>query len=258
MKEPDTRIAVTLFNVRKHCKTLEDLDATLKRLSDIGYRAVQISAIPDYPPEAVRELLDKHGMFCCATHEKLDACLGDVEKIAARLKVYGCDFAALGSPGQDFLNDDRAPELPGVLENISREFSEHGIRFGFHNHHRELEKFGARTLLDEIYARTSGLCAEIDVHWIQRGGGNPVSWIRRVAGRMPVVHLKDYSIVNGEPAFSEIGQGNLEWNEILAALRETEVRWYVVEQDKPAGDRDIFDSMEISYKKLVELGADKL
>ncbi len=258
MGAPDTRIAVTLFNLRQSCQTLEDLDRTLERLKSIGYQAVQISAIPEFDPAEVRRLLDNHGIHCCATHEKLDDCQNSLDKIVSKLEAYGCNFAALGSPGKDFLNPDGAAKLPGILENISRQFSAHGISFGFHNHHREFEKFGSRALLEEIYDNTTELCAEIDVHWVQRGGGNPVSWIKKVAGRMPVVHLKDYAIVDGEPAFCEIGEGNLEWEPIMAALRETDVRWYVIEQDRPVGDRDIFESMEISYTKLVELGANQL
>ncbi len=258
MKEPDTRIAVTLFNVNKRCKTIEDLDKTLGRLKEIGYRAVQISAIPEYEPSEVRQLLDNHDMFCCATHENLDNCRNNFDKIVSKLKTYGCTFAALGSPGKHLLNPEGAAELPGILEEISLRFDEHGISFGFHNHHREFEKFNKKPLIEDIYDNTTKLCAEIDVHWVQRGGGNPVTWIKRVAGRMPVVHLKDYAIVDGEPVFCEIGQGNLEWEPIMEALRQTGVRWYVVEQDRPFRDRDIFESMDISYKKLVELGANRI
>ncbi len=258
MGAPDTRIAVTLFNLRKHCQTLEDLDKTMERLRTIGYRAVQISAIPEFEPEEIRRVLDAHGIHCCATHENLDNCQNNLDKIVSKLEAYGCNFAALGSPGKDLLNSEGAKKLPDMLEKISRQLRTHGISFGYHNHHREFEKFGNRPLLEEIYDNTSELCAEIDVHWVQRGGGNPVTWIKRVAGRMPVVHLKDYTILNGEPAFCEIGEGNLEWEPIMEALRQTGVRWYVVEQDRPFRDRDIFESMEISFKKLVELGANRI
>ena len=37
MKAPDTKIAVTLFNLREYCKSYEDLDETLGKVKDIGY-----------------------------------------------------------------------------------------------------------------------------------------------------------------------------------------------------------------------------
>jgi len=45
MKEPDTKIGVTLFNLRDYCKTAEDLDSTLAKIKEIGYQAVQVSGV---------------------------------------------------------------------------------------------------------------------------------------------------------------------------------------------------------------------
>ena len=38
MKAPDSQIAVTLYNLRDYCKTESDLDKTLDKVCDIGYR----------------------------------------------------------------------------------------------------------------------------------------------------------------------------------------------------------------------------
>ena len=130
-------------------------------------------------------------------------------------------------------------------------------RVGYHNHCLEFSKSeSGKILLAELYDRTTELCAEIDLHWVARGGANPVSWIKRVAGRMPVVHFKDFVIVDNEPQFCKIGEGNLEWLDIIQACAETNVRWYVVEQDLPFGDRDIFESVKISFDNLKKMGVE--
>ena len=98
------------------------------------------------------------------------------------------------------------------------------------------------------------LYAEIDVHWVTRGGGSPVRWIYKVAGRMPVVHFKDLVIVDDKPVFCEIGEGNLDWPGIIKACEDINVRWYSIEQDTPFGDRDIFDSIAISFNNLKAMG----
>ena len=46
MEAPNTKVALTLFTLRHHCTTPEAFDRTIRRLRDIGYRAVQISAVP--------------------------------------------------------------------------------------------------------------------------------------------------------------------------------------------------------------------
>ena len=61
-------------------------------------------------------------------------------------------------------------------------------------------------------------------------------------------------IGNNEPAFCEIGEGNLDWPAIIEACRETGVRWYSIEQDALFQNRDIFDSIKISFDNLKAMG----
>ena len=70
--------------------------------------------------------------------------------------------------------------------------------------------------------------------------------------RMPVVHLKDMVVLNGQQAMAEVGEGNLNWPAILQACREAGVEWYAVEQDEC--QRDPFESLKISYDNLKAMG----
>lgn len=97
MKAPDSQIAVTLYNLRDYCKTESDLDKTLDKVCDIGYRAVQVSGTP-LPADVIRKQLDSHNLYCCATHEGLDTLKGDPAALIDRLQTLECDFTALGAP----------------------------------------------------------------------------------------------------------------------------------------------------------------
>lgn len=253
---PDTKIAVTLFNLREHCKTLSDLSATLARVKEIGYEAVQISGVGPIPPEDIRKCLDDNGIYCCATHESFDDFKNDCAKMIERMKILGCDFTAIGGAGKSYNRRGGAVDLAADLNKVGEQLKAGGIRFGYHNHHGEFQHYEEKSFMEILVEKTSpeDVCFEIDVHWVQRGGGSPASWIRRVAGRIPVAHFKDYSIVESEPVFVEIGEGNLEWPEILKACDYADTRWYVVEQDLPAGDRDIFASMAISFNNMKSMG----
>jgi len=258
MKKPETKIAVTLFNLRDFCKTAEDLDATLEKVRDIGYEAVQISGIGPIDTLEVKELLEKHKLYCCATHENLPNLRENFDSIVDKLKLWECDFTALGHPGNDCWSLEGMKKLAAELDGIGAKFKTESIKFGYHNHHCEFVKFSDKTFLEEIYLRSSpeNLYAEIDVHWVARGGGSPVKWIYNVAGRMPVVHFKDFVIVNNEPVFCEVGEGNLDWKAIIKACEKTNVRWYSVEQDTPFGNRDIFESIKISFNNLKKMGVE--
>jgi sugar phosphate isomerase/epimerase len=54
------------------------------------------------------------------------------------------------------------------------------------------------------------------------------------------------------PIMAEIGEGNLNWPEVLKACREAGVQWYIVEQD--FCQRDPFESLGISLKNLRGMG----
>ena len=257
MKIPETKIAVTLFNLSKYCQNTKDLDASLEKVKNIGYEAVQVSGIgADISPAEVKELLEKHKLYCCATHENLKNLREDFNSIVAKLKLWDCNFAALGHPGNDFWSGEGVITLANELDEIGAKFKNEGIKFGYHNHNCEFAKYTNKTFLQELYERTNpeNLYAELDVHWVTRGGGSPVKWIYYLAGRMPVIHFKDFVVVDNKPAFCEIGEGNLDWQGIIKACEETNVRWYSIEQDAPFGDRDIFDSIEISFNNLKAMG----
>jgi len=254
---PETQIAITLYGLREHCGTEEAFDTTLARLKEIGYGAVQFSGVSaDIPPGTVRRLLDRHELYCCAAHDSLENYRNRFDEVVEKMRTLNCSFTALGYPGEEWFRPGGAAELAEILNDLTRRFREEGITFGYHNHHREFASFGDAVFLEELAEKTdsSGTAFEIDTHWVQRGGGRPDLWISRMAGRCPVLHLKDFRIIEDAPVFAEPGEGNLHWPSILQAASEAGVRWYVVEQDSPVPERDIFASAALAYENLREMG----
>ena len=254
MKVPDTKIAVTLFNLRDHCQTAEDLDKTFGKLRNIGYQAVQISCIGPIEHTEVKRLLDKHQMYCCATHESLPNLRNNFDDIVAKMKLWECDFTALGYPGDDCWSLEGMIALAKELDEIGARFKAEGLKLGFHNHHYEFVKYTDKTFLEEIHNRAPNLYSELDVYHTAGGGGNPSKWIYDLAGKIPVIHFKDFAIINREPISCEIGEGNLDWPSIIKACEDTNIRWYSIEQDDPLPHREIFDSVELSFNNLKAMG----
>lgn len=84
----------------------------------------------------------------------------------------------------------------------------------------------------------------MDVFWVSVGGGDPVELLRRYAGRVPLIHLKDkaagtpvqYNEAVAGTAFKEVGAGTLDFAAILRAASTAGVKHYFVEQDSTPGD----------------------
>ena len=62
--------------------------------------------------------------------------------------------------------------------------------------------------------------------------------------------MKDTAYINGQSMMTEIGNGNLEWKNIVAAADEAGCKWYIVEEDTCPGNP--FDSLKQSYEYIKE------
>jgi len=157
----------------------------------------------------------------------------------------------------------------------AKRLADNGIRLYYHNHHIEFAKYDGKLLLDIIADRAPQVGLELDVHWIQRGGKDPVATIRKYRDRVAMIHLKDYrigqlpaeafdSLAKGDFAafmtaftgvvqFAEVGEGNLEFGDIITEAVDSSAEYLLVEQDDLYG-RDVFDCLQTSYDNLVALG----
>ena len=249
-----SQIAAQLYTVREFTKTPDDLAATLKKVADIGYEAVQLSAVCEMDPAALRELADAAGVAICATHIGYPQMADDPAAVIATHRAYGCTYAGIGGLPGEYRSAEGFARFATEASATARRLAEGGIKFVYHNHNFELEKFGDRTGLQTLYEDSdpAAFLSEIDTYWVQAGGGSPAAWIRKLKGRAPCVHLKDMTMQGREQIMAEVGEGNLDWPAILEACAAAGTEWYIVEQD--TCQRDPFESLAISLKNLKAMG----
>lgn len=247
------KLAAQLYTVRQFTQTTEGLRTSLKKVQAIGYPAVQVSGIGPIPDADVKAIADECGLQICITHVRPSEALWDnLDAVIAQHKLWDCPNVAIGSMPKAYRDAGEAGyhQFAADANRIGEQLYQAGLTFSYHNHSFEFERFGARTGLEILYGETDPryVRAELDTYWIQHGGADPVVWIQKMKQRMPVVHLKDLAVVNGEQVMAEIGEGNLNWPAILKACQDAEVEWYAVEQD--VCRRDPFESLRMSYENL--------
>ena len=249
-------VGAQLYTLREYLKTIEDLRTTLKKVADIGYTAVQISGFGPMDAKDVARAMEDSGLTVAATHIDWAQLLDDVDTVIEEHKMWSCRHVAIGGLSDEYYSIDGMKKFLDELAPVAERLAAEGMDFSYHNHSHELARHGDRTWLEMLYeqADPKHLKAEIDTYWIQHGGGDPAQWVRRCAGREPLLHLKDMVITaEREQRYAEIGEGNLNWEEILGAAADGDVEWYLVEQDE-CYDRDPFESMAISYRNLRGMG----
>ena len=260
-KKLNAKLSAQLYTLRDFCKTAEDFAKTMKRVRKIGYRHVQISGIGPIPACEVRAILDDTGLTAIGAHIGLNDFRENLPSVIERCHTWGTEYVAIPwMPASQITSGAGWKAHAKEFSKYGKLLQKEGITVQYHNHCFEFQKYKLGTKLMtglEILYRESDakyLQAEIDTHWVARGGGNPATWIRGMKGRTDQVHFKDMVILNDQPVMAEIGQGNLEWDAIIAACAEAGVKDVIVEQDICPITNDPFKSLEISYKFLKAKG----
>ena len=263
---------------------------TLRRVREIGYTAVEISQIP-MTPENVAELLrarDELGIDIAALSATLTTSPGmggeslttDFDKIVDDCETLGTTMLRMGMlPFDAMASLEKVLAFCDATDDMAARLADHGIGLYYHNHHIEFAKYDGVHLLDLMADRAPRVGLEIDVHWVQRGGLDPVTTLRKYGERVAMVHLKDYRIGQlpaeafdalarrdipafmtafaGVVQFAEVGEGNLDFPAIIQESLRIGARYLLVEQDDLYG-RTAFECLQTSYDSLVGLGYGEL
>ena len=248
-------LGAQLFTLRDYTQTAKDLDFSLGKVAQMGYKTVQISAIGPIPAEQVRSICDRHGLRIVLTHTDPARILNDTEAVIKEHDVMGCDYIGIGMMPPKY----RAPEW---LEHFAEDYREPAKQIAaagkllmYHNHNLEFQKFGGKLVLETLMESFSPeeLGFTLDTYWVQMGGGDVCAWLERLGDRIPCVHLKDMSVRGMEPIMAPVMEGNLDFPKILQTLEQLgNTKYLLVEQDICQGSP--FDCLEASYKNLHALG----
>ncbi|GAA1672877.1 sugar phosphate isomerase/epimerase [Glycomyces endophyticus] len=275
-----TRIGVQCFTLREEIASRGVYD-TFRAVRDIGYRTAEVSAVPmtkEHVAELVRVREELGFEFASISggltgEESLTTAFG---KFVDDAQALGADMIRIGMLPAESMRDPAAvAAFADACQEVAVRLADHGIRLHYHNHHVDFAKYDGRYLLDVVAERSPLVGLEIDAHWVQRGGLDPVRTLRKYAGRVSMVHLKDYRIArlpdevyaaldagDREPwqeamgrivQFAEVGEGNLDFPSIIDTAVAIGADHLLVEQDEWYG-RTALDCLATSYRNLVAMG----
>jgi sugar phosphate isomerase/epimerase len=249
-------LGAQLYTAREFCKTLPGIVETFGKVAAIGYTSVQISGFGPVDPKDVAKAIADSGLKVAATHMGWPRFLKELDAVIEEHRLWGCEHCAIGGLPKEYHTADGVKKFIDELGPISEKLAAAGMDFSYHNHNHELTRYGQKTWLAMLYEQADPkvLKAEIDTYWITAGGGDPAEWVKKCAGREPLLHLKDMCVAPGrEVRFAEIGEGNLNWPRILAEAEAGGVEYALIEQDN-CYERTPFESLEVSYRNLKAMG----
>lgn len=251
-------VAVQVYGLRDLLeKTPENFKNVMVRVKEMGYDGVELAGLYGLKPEYVRDTLKEIGLVPISAHVPFADMMDDLDKVISDYSTIGVKYLVMPYMAEEYRpeNPEGFKKFLPLLNQVGERIHAAGMTFLYHNHDFEFVKLeNGKWGYDEMFDSIphDNLMSELDTCWCDVATHEPVAFIHKYAGRIPVVHLKNY-IKKGEVknmykligidteddgtdtgyfGFRPIGFGQMIWEPILEASIEAGARWVVVEQDE--------------------------
>ena len=263
-------VGIQLYGVRKSMQ--QDFEGTLEAIKEMGYEYVEFAGYYEKTSEEIKAILDRLGLKCVSAHQSLDFFDENPEAGIAFLKGIGVKYVVI--PWYDkgaLAGTEKWSDTARYFAKNADLLHENGMMLGYHNHDFEFKKVAGKYIHDYIFEAVPAdrIVPELDTCWIHYAGLDPADKIREFAGRVGIVHLKDFNCkeLGGGPAyalidadgnpmdvpsqadnafrFMPLGTGRQDFAKILTACEESGTEIVIVEQD------EVYDGMtELEAAKI--------
>jgi sugar phosphate isomerase/epimerase len=231
----------------------QDFWGTMQRVAAVGYRGVESPSalLKGDVQENVRRFHDLGLQVVAmgASREDLSTRLDEIIANAAALQTQNIIVYWGPCESRQQLLADAA-----LYNEAGARIREAGLRLCYHNHDHEFRAtYDGLYALDLLAEHTDpqNVYFEIDIAWTTFGGEDPVRVLRRYAGRVPIIHVKDFWSLEDRSHFTAVGTGVVRIKDALQAAVDVGVEWAVVEQDQ-LRSLTAFETITVSYLNIKE------
>jgi sugar phosphate isomerase/epimerase len=273
--ESSSRFGVQLYVLR--ALLAKDFDATLAQVAAIGIRNVEFAGFYGRTAKEVRTSLSNAGLTASGAHcllasmsddevhRTIDFCheVGMPYMIAAIPSIKPAAGSAPGKVAGNPFNHIDLEDWRWSAERfnaIGARVHDAGMRFAYHNHNIEAQKYGNVVALDEMLRLTDPAVVgmEFDVGNFIAGGGDPYPYLEKYPHRFELAHVKEWvapftlTFTSNFPKYAPFGQGTTDWKKLLSALQRAGVKQIFIEQDGTANG-DELGAVRQAYQFLLRV-----
>ncbi len=251
-------VGLQIYTVRDKMETPDTYLAAMKQIREIGYTHFQTAGKVTNieAAEFYKKCANEADLRICGTHfdwriitEKFDLAL----KIHEILDTKNMGIGSMPS-GSARSEKDALLKFIDTVNEIGHKLSKYGMKFTYHNHHFEFAKIEGKTIMDYLIDGfdPNAVSFVLDTYWVQHGGYDVRKMIERLAGRIDILHLKDMgvSLDENNSDITEVGNGNINFEDIIPLAEKIGVKDFVVEQDRNFTTGDPMESIAFSYNYI--------
>lgn len=257
-------VGLQLYTIRDAMD--EDVPGSLKKVSDIGYKYVELASYSDgkfygYAPAEFKRMVEDLGMEVLSSHTQVEAAgitLDNAKKMADAHAELGVKYCVQPWIEEQDRNIETYRRMVADWNQVGRIMKEAGIQFGYHNHNFEFVNIDGIVPYYDIFLKDLDpdlVTMEIDLFWATKAGQDPVEMFNRYPGRFKLFHMKDM-YTREEPFFevmkediAPVGEGVIDFRRILEAKEVAGMEHMFVEDDNQ-GNGAPFEGIETSISNL--------
>lgn len=218
----------------------EGVEDVITSLAQAGYRTAELTSTFFTPELAARtlDLMAKHRLKLAVVynggemHESSAAArtIDDTLALAGRVKAAGIQavsFNANPKRGRERKTDAELEIQTRAIGELGKRLRAEGLRMLVHEHAPELAENGRewRHMLRGTDPADVGIC--MDVHWVLRGGLDPMTLLEEAGDRTGSLHLRNS---RAGVWLEELAGGEVDYTKVAAYLRKRRFQgWLVVE-----------------------------
>ncbi len=244
-------IAVQLYSVAALCE--KDLAGTIAGVAKLGYQGVEFAGYFKHSAAEIRKMLDDNGLQCAGSHVGIDTLIGDnlQETIEFNKTIGNSNLIVPGLPDKYRGTLAAWKETAQTFNEVSAKVKPQGLRVGYHNHSSEFVSLEGEKPFHVFFEATNkDVTVQLDIGHAVHAGEDPVDLMKRYAGRVRSVHVKEYSPAKKDAL---IGDGNVKWPEVLKTCETIAgTQWYIIEEESRAYPG--LEGIEQSLKRLHGMG----
>jgi sugar phosphate isomerase/epimerase len=221
------KIGIQLYSVLNEFKN--DELCTLEALAGMGYQGVEFAfSFGARPAVLLRNDVQRLNLCPVSFYSSLplEEIMKPDHELYKRAEELNMKYITVGSGS--YVTADWQAAIKKVAE-VARAARKHGLTLNYHNHTEEFALKGGKHALALLAEQTDPelVKIELDTHFTMKAGENPLEWMERFAGRMPLLHIKDIRL--NEKKVIEIGDGDLDIENVWQTAEKIGVQWVIVE-----------------------------
>ena len=227
------KLGIQISSVKKYLENEQDVLASFKKVSQIGYKYIQIQWIsPDVSPEFIKSALAETNLTCVGTQDYFDEVIPNLDNIIKMNDLWGGGDICVSRIPDRYHSLDGCMQLASEINEAIKIAESKGKTLSFHPIWTDYQIINGKPMIETLLENTK-LQIVLDAYHANKAGLDVVDIIKKWQGKIQFIHFKDMKINDdGTEELTPVGQGQIDWDSIIKACIETGVKYCFAEQER--------------------------